>query len=190
MTVYRLAPRSLPAGGLALRLGWGWRAFFVLLTMIFLGVILYDGEVRGVVGFLALLSFGAALYQEFWSFLPSSDEIVAGVGVFFLCRVRRYRLSRVERVLVRLRAPFDPDAAAAPGELIGSRRAGSAPFQRGYAQLFLELAPDPSGPDSGDAASRETLLLQTEPLRNRESLKELARTLAQALGVPVEHRFG
>ncbi|POQ98504.1 hypothetical protein AU468_13000 [Alkalispirochaeta sphaeroplastigenens] len=191
MTIYRLTPQPLPSGGLVLRLGWGWRVFFALLTAIFLGVVLYDGQVLSIAGVLSLVSLLAALYQEFWCFDLSSDEIISREGLLFVGRTRRYRLSRAERLLLRLRAPFDPDAAAPSGGMLRSRRPVSAPFQRGYVQLFLELSPvSPEDAPEESSLRGESLLVQTESLRNRESLQELGEEVSRALGIPLEHRFG
>lgn len=185
MTIYRLRLDTTPAGAVHLRLGWGWRVFFILVTAIVLLTIVHEGRARGLLPVIGIVSLFAAVYHESWFFEPAKDRITSRIGIFFFARNRRYRFSALRCIRVRTRAQINPD-----GELRGRGGAlGRQPLippavQRGYVQLILEF----SGDDEPEEIS--AAIVQTESIRNRDHVTALGEQLGRALHVPVKTRFG
>ncbi len=167
MVVYRLKLEKSSDGAVQLRLGLGWRIFFVVSTAVLVAMIAHDGAARGLVPILTAISLFAAIYNESWRFDSSLDQVTSRVGVFFFFRTRTFRLSTLDRIRVRERALKDPDTDLRRS---GRPRIGGG---RGYVQLLLEFP-------------EERPVVQTESIRNREHVHELARRLAEVLQVPLE----
>lgn len=176
--IYRLRMRTGPGGAVTLSLGYGWRIFFVVITAVLVGVALTEGQVRGLLPVLILVSFFAAVYYEEWTFDREGDLVISRVGVFLLARTRTYRFSALKRIKVRVRSTSDPERelhAHSTGR--GRSQAIGALTQRGYAQLILDFGSD----DPSDNP-----VVQTESVRNRHHVKTLATELAEELQVPLQ----
>ncbi|TVR68805.1 MAG: hypothetical protein EA427_09590 [Spirochaetaceae bacterium] len=171
--VYRLRLQADQEGVVRLRLGLGWRIFFILVTLVILAVIVHDGGARGILPVLGAISLFASIYQEEWVFDRRTDEVRGCAGVFFLVRSRVFPLSSLQRIRVRSSAPDRPEIGPARGMQLRVT-------QRGYVQLVLEFTP---GSDGDDPVRP---VVQTESLRNREHVVALARQLSAATGVPLE----
>ncbi len=185
MSVYRLQMRTLPNGAVRLGLGWGWRFFFIGVTAAIVSVLVQEQRIVGLLPAIGLITLFAAMYRETWLFDPANDLVESRIGICFVTKVRRYRLSRVRSVRVRTRAQVDPDQE--------SERRGRRPvrrpqiplaIQRGYVQLILELAGDQ------EADELYPVLVQTESVRHRGRVFALARGIGSALDIPVTTRFG
>lgn len=133
-------------------------------------MILTDGRVGGVLGLFGVLSLFAALYQESWFFDRQSDRIIARVGLVFWCRRRVRAISDISGILVRTRAQFTPETS----EALGRQPLVPKAIQRGYVQLILLFESAP-----------ERVIVQTESIRNRRTVQELADELSELLAVPV-----
>jgi hypothetical protein len=192
MTVYRLHLEKLPGGVVRLRLGWGWRVFFLAVTVAVVATLVQEGRLRGLLPVIGLFSLLAALFEESWLFDPASDIVENRVGLLILARLRRHRFSNLRSIRVRTRAQTDPDRerGRGPGRPPGrpGATAGRPPIpsaiQRGYVQLILELA------DEEDPEELRGVIVETESLRHRERITALAEELGKALDVPVKTRFG
>jgi hypothetical protein len=172
--VYRLRMRTTPGGVVTLSLGYGWRVFFAVVTVVLIGVALDEGQVQGILPVLVLVSFFASIYHERWVFDPAEDAVVSRIGVFLLARTRRYRLSALRRILVRVRSTADPASELHERSPYRGRSAIITGItQRGYAQLILNFESD-------------NPVVQTESVRNRHHVKALAEELAEGLGVPLQ----
>ncbi|MFW5842388.1 MAG: hypothetical protein ACOCW6_00545 [Spirochaetota bacterium] len=192
MTVYRLHIQTLPGGVVRLQLGWGWRVFFLAVTVAVVVALVQEGRLGGLLPVIGLVSLLAALFEEYWLFDPASDLVENRVGLLFLTRLRRYRLSNLRSILVRTRAQADPDRERGRGPSRPPGRPGASAgrppipsaIQRGYVQLILELA--------GEEHPEELrgVIVETESLRHRERVTALAGELGEALEVPVKTRFG
>lgn len=185
MSVYRLHIQTLQNGAVRLRLGWGWRFFFLGITAAVVFLLVQEQRIEGLLPLIGLVTLLAAMYRETWLFDPTKDLVESRVGVGFLVKVRRYRLSRLRSIRVRTRAPVDPDQKPVPrsGQPMGKPKIPLA-IQRGYVQLILELA------DDADPEELSPVLVQTESVRNRERAFALARRIGRALDIPVRTRFG
>jgi hypothetical protein len=181
MTVYRLHLEKRSDGVVRLRLGWGWRVFFLAVTVAVVVALVQEGRLGGLLPVIGLVSLLAALFEESWLFDPASDLVENRVGLLFLARLRRYRISNLRSILVRTRAQADPDRERGRGP---SRPPIPSAIQRGYVQLILELA--------GEEHPEELrgVIVETESLRHRERVTALAGELGEALDVPVKTRFG
>ena len=169
--VYRLKLKQDADGTVYLQLGWVWRAFFLLVTLVVAVAIVQDGAVRGLLPVLGVLSLFATLYYERWTFDRKRDVITSRVGVVFYAPVRRYPFSALRAVRVRSSVPWQPDLRPERASLVRMT-------PRGYVQLLLEL--------SEGAESPARPVVQTESLRGRDTLITLAQQLSVALGVPLE----
>ncbi len=193
MTVYRLHIKTFPGGAARLQLGWGWRVFFLGVAAAVVVTLVQEGRLGGLLPVIGLVALLAAVYHESWRFDPDADLVESRLGLVFLTRVRRYRLSDLRSIRVRTRAQVNPDQegdrgigrrSGQPGESPAGRPAIPLAVQRGYVQLILEFA----GED--DPEDRRGVMVQTEPLGSRERLTALAGELGKALDVPVKTRFG
>lgn len=188
MTVYRLQMKTLPGGVVRLHLGWGWRVFFLAVSVAVVAALVHEGQVRGLLPVIGLVSLFAAVYRESWLFDPASDLVESRVGLLFLVRQRRYRISDLRNIRVRTRAQVDPDPEGGRRQGrhgVGPERRPAIPLavQRGYVQLILEFA----GEDDPDHL--RGVILQAESIRSRERVHALAGELGKALDVPVKTRF-
>jgi hypothetical protein len=184
MSVYNLKLRSRPDGVVELRPGWGWRVVFLAITVIVVLVLLQEGQIRGLLPVIGLLTLIATAYREAWIFDDRSDLVESRIGVFVFRRVHRYRLSDLRSIRVRTRGQADPDRGrGGRTAAVGAPRIPVA-IQRGYAQLILEFA------DEDDSDVLRGVVVQAESIRNRGGVAELAQELGRALDVPVTTRFG
>ncbi len=180
MGVYSLHLHTLRNGALQLRLGWGWRLFFLSVTSAAVLVLVQEQRIGGMLPVIGLIALFAAMYRETWLFDPTKDLVESRVGLCLVSRVRRYQLSRLRSIRVRTRSQVDPDPEP---KRRGTPRIPLA-IQRGYVQLILELEGD------GDPDELTPVLVQTESVRNRERTFVLARAMGRALDIPVRTRFG
>ncbi|MFP4431869.1 MAG: hypothetical protein ACLFPV_11515 [Spirochaetaceae bacterium] len=181
MTVYRLHLEEKAGGVVRLRLGWGWRVFFMAVTVAVVAALVQEGRLTGLLPVIGLVALLAALFEESWLFDPASDLVENRVGLLFLTRLRRFRFSNLRSIRVRTRAQADPDRERARGP---SRAPIPWAIQRGYVQLILELAGEE------DPEELRGVIVETESLRQRERVTALAEELGKALKVPVKTRFG
>jgi hypothetical protein len=182
--VYRLKPVRISDDLLRLRLGWGWRVFFV-------GVALFIGGVRYFVGALGLpaaavglVSAVAAFYQESWLFDRLDRSITSRIGLVFLCRTRCYETDRLRRLVVRIRSGGSGSSVLTHTGLI--TEASPVFFQRGFASLVLVFEAGSNQPDPyASAGSSYRVMIQTEALRNQDRIRECALILSEFLGLEI-----
>lgn len=187
MMVYRLRARKTPDGSVNLTLGYGWRAFFAVVAVVTISAIIHEGQLRGLMPFVAAVALFAAVYQESWSFDRSAGSITSRIGVIFLTRTRRYPLSDLHRIIVRIRAPYTTEGGAGHQHQALPQRRTGVPYsvQRGYVQLILEFSRG-GAPGDNDTETPLPVVIQTESLKNREHLQALAVELSEALQVPLD----
>ncbi|MFW5684078.1 MAG: hypothetical protein ACOC1I_04445 [Spirochaetota bacterium] len=184
MTVYRLHLRILREGVVDLRLGWGWRIVFIAVTLVVAIVLVQQGEARGLLPVVGLVSLIASVYQERWRFDRGADLVESRIGLLGLARVRRYRLSSLRAIRVRSRAPVNPDGTRRDGHAKPSPRSPFlAAVQRGYVQLILEFESD------DESGQLQPVIVQTEKLMSRERVAMLASELGSALDAHVATGF-
>lgn len=169
--VYRLHLVRDPDGTVHLRLGWGWRVFFTIVTIVLVAAMVQDGSPRGILPLLALISLFASLYHESWQFDRRDDTVTGRTGVLFYAPVRRYRLSTLRAVRVRSSAP-------AVTTVLPERTSLLRVTPRGFVQLILDF--------EAESGSSTSAVIQTDSLRQRDSVEALARDLSDAIGVPLE----
>lgn len=178
--VYRLRLHTDTDGRVLLRLGAGWRIFFILITLVLITAMIRDGGPRGFLPVLALISLFASIYHEQWVFDRRNDEVLGCVGVLFARRTKVYRYSFLRRIRVRSSAPQ-------PAEIGPSRGAQLRLRPRGYVQLVLEFEPDRAGEQDGTLPpGGGRTVVQTESLGNRDHVIGLAQALSNATGIPLE----
>lgn len=183
MTVYRLHLQTPRRGVAELHLGWKWRVFFLAVTAVIVLVLLQVGRIGGLLPVVGVATLIAGLYQEQWTFDRNADVVESQVGLVFLARTRRYRLSDVQVLRVRTRGQADPSRRGSGGSGRPSVRIPMA-IQRGYVQLILEVS------DSDESDKPQAVIVETESIRNRKRVDDLAEALGRALDIPVASRFG